>query len=148
MKAIILAVVVASLAGCAIPSEVAKRGQAASNVGVEAYKEGDYRMAEEMLLVALTSFEWDESEHPDVPLWVTTLANVYWETGENEKLLNLVEEHQAEADADMWFCRVLERRRYFSEAFHCYQDIGDQARAKRILRSYSVDETFFTSRSK
>lgn len=62
------------------------------------------------------------------------LAQVYWQQGEDRKLLDLVEKRLNKRNATLWWCRVVERRGNFAAAAKCWEEYGDQRRMERAIR--------------
>lgn len=69
---------------------------------------------------------------------VATLAQVYWEQGEDKKLLDLSEKYMPASDQQLWWCRVLERRGHFKRAQECWSARGDDAKAMRAIREQAM----------
>lgn len=96
---------------------------------------GDYAMAERELL-PLTS------EKSDNRYAVTLLAETYWRSGQDKKLLNLTDKHYDGKEKDTWWCRVLERRGHADRAAKCWTMLGEEDRARRAMRAKVFAEEF------
>lgn len=125
--------------------------------GLEAYRLGRYELAENFLTAAIEQeyhqnrlFLGAKGAEPDdnMEAWQrsepyrTTLAQVFWETEQDFKLLDYSEAYLGAEDAQRWWCRVLERRGHPAKAERCWGEMGEQEEGKRALRTRLLLETF------
>lgn len=119
--------------------------------GLEAYRAGDYAMAEDFLKKAI-AHEYEKDEHKLLKLpplaeartkeLRKALAAVYWETLRDHELMDFAEAFLPPEEQHTWWCRVLERRGHTTYAEECWREGGYEARFKRAARSRLLKEAF------
>lgn len=133
-----------ALTGCASApnSTVQEKPNVNAELGMEAYLDGRYDMAEFYLTKVLTHLSPHEQHSPKTLPWRDTLANVYWETGRDSRLLTFARYMLPATEAALWTCKVDEREGYTSLARSCYVALHDEKDADRAERSAIIVETF------
>lgn len=122
MKLPVLFTVIACLSGCATPTTDPQIRMASAALAA-----GEIELAE----YYLEDMVKQERNGPDV---VGTLAQVYWQQGNDERLLDFADQYLSEQEREIWWCRVLERRGQFVKAATCWEQLGENARAERAVR--------------
>lgn len=70
---------------------------------------------------------------------VVRLANkIYWETGRDKELLELVESYLPEKEQVYWCAKICERNGHYKQASKLWMSIGETAFAERAITLYSI----------
>jgi len=139
MKALVVAVISIWLMACAAAPQTHRLA-----IGHAAHEAGALRTAQEELEAGLGGanpkrYDIRPEDRRSV-VAVRALAAVYWELGDADKLLALVDAQHAFLGHEPWICRVLEGRAEYREAEECYVGMGDTSRALRAVRSGAIFE--------
>ncbi len=105
-----------------------------ADAGLEAYDASHYPLARVMLEEALRT-ETQTASTKNVARWRETLAKVYWETGEDSKLLKFIDKKMSNKERKVWECRVLERRGHGDSTIKCWKNTNKYRNAARSLRT-------------
>jgi len=109
-----------------------------SRFGIGAYKSGKFLLAEPFLKTALESKNLTDEERK---ITLDTLAKVYWETGKDHKLLNVIKGKISKDDEQRWWCRILSRRGHTNKAKSCWSAIGDITKTLELIRMRALLDT-------
>jgi tetratricopeptide (TPR) repeat protein len=112
--------------------------------GTRAYELGDYETALNSLWPAVK----DAPTKAQREAWLSIIASIYWETGNDWKLLELVDRGILTIDQGAeWWCLIAERRGHFQSAAECYDAQGDNQRYARARRAKAIHETLAPTQS-
>lgn len=145
MRALALAMCLATLAGCA---EVGTRHQSVSErtaqfeAAAAAVKVGNYDAAERLMAdymyrdkegglrfkrVILTSETRKQA--------IDTVAYLLWETGRDASLEKFAKRYLHSPEREVMLCRLAERNAVLEQAYQCWNDLGEEDRARRVIRT-------------
>ena len=133
--------VFASISGCATSFEDAR----AVRMADEAVRVGDHDRALALLEPYLKRnwlgnlrVRWFSVYNEERESLVSATSALLWETERDTTLLEFSQAYLPRREAEIYRCRVQERRREFYPAYRCWETLGEKQRAQRVQRTEAL----------
>lgn len=66
---------------------------------------------------------------------IDTVVSLLWETGRDDTLKQFADDYLSGDEYKATICRITERQAMYEEAYHCWNKMGEGARAERVIRT-------------
>lgn len=66
---------------------------------------------------------------------IDTVVSLLWETGRDDTLKQFADDYLSGDEYKVTICRITERQALYEEAYHCWNKMGEGARAERVIRT-------------